>query len=245
MKNPFQDFRSVPYQKREIPLDRIVREKEETLELLVQGYLQLVEEEVRDLVWLVEESKVEKAYNAAIKRIDGSQYDADDIDEFCALLDSSNKLPYLISGPAGIYISALVNRAQEDHIVLSPKDYERSFHFLGYKLPEGKTLVLQGDVGDFTGSGLFGGSLIVEGIGRELVRRRDDEGRDKGHPQYGPEHGGVDAWRGNPRGRHHSERGDQVLREHGLSGSVRGQDLSEGKASGTPGPRKGRIEGQS
>ncbi len=163
MNNPFQDFRSVPYQKREIPLDRIVRAKEETLELLVQGYLQLVEEEVRDLVWLVEESKVEKAYNAAIKRIDGSQYDADDIDEFCALLDSSNKLPYLISGPAGIYISALVNRAQEDHIVLSPKDYERSFHFLGYKLPEGKTLVLQGDVGDFTGSGLFGGSLIVEG----------------------------------------------------------------------------------
>jgi hypothetical protein len=163
MKNPFLDFRSVPYQKKEIPLERIVREKEETLEHLVQGYLQLVEEEVRDLVWLVEESKVEKAYGAALKRIDGIQYDADDIDEFCALLDRSNKAPYLISGPAGIYISALVNRAREDHIVLCPKDYERTFHFLGYKLPEGKTLVLQGDVGDFTGAGLFGGCLIVEG----------------------------------------------------------------------------------
>ncbi len=163
MKNPFLDFRSLPYRKKEIPLERIVREKEETLEHLVQGYLQLVEEEVRDLVWLVEESKVEKAYGAALKRIDGIPYDADDIDEFCALLDRSNKTPYLISGPAGIYISALVNRAREDHIVLCPKDYERTFHFLGYKLPEGKTLVLQGDVGDFTGAGLFGGCLIVEG----------------------------------------------------------------------------------
>ena len=163
MKNPIEAFRSFPYQKKEMPLDRIVRAKEETLDRLVRGYLQLVEEEVRDLVWLVEESKVEKAYNAALKRVEDARYEADDIDEFCALLDSSNKIPYLISGPAGIYISALVNRAQEDHIVLSPKDYERTFHFLGYKLPEGKTLVLQGDVGDFTGSGLFGGCLIVEG----------------------------------------------------------------------------------
>jgi len=40
MKNPFQDFRSVQYQKREIPLDRIVRDKEETLDLLdsTSGY---------------------------------------------------------------------------------------------------------------------------------------------------------------------------------------------------------------
>ena len=163
MKNPFFDFRSVPSLKREIPLDRIVRAREETLDRLVEGYLQLVEDEVRDLVWLAEESKVEKAYNTAARRVDGLQYDADDIDEFCALLDSSSKIPYLISGPAGIYISALVNRAGDDRIVLCPKDYERTFHFLGYKLPEGKTLVLQGDVGDFTGSGLFGGCLIVEG----------------------------------------------------------------------------------
>ena len=44
MTTPFLDFRSVPYTKKEIPLDRIVREKEETLEQIVQGYLQLVDE---------------------------------------------------------------------------------------------------------------------------------------------------------------------------------------------------------
>lgn len=163
MRNPFQEFRSFPFRKKEIPLDRILRAKEETLDRLVKGYLQLVEEEVRDLVWLAEESKVEKAYNTAVKMMDDARYDADDIDEFCALIDNAKEIPYLISGPAGVYISALVNRAKEDHIVLTPRDYERTFHFLGYKLPEGKTLVLQGDVGDFTGSGLFGGCLIVEG----------------------------------------------------------------------------------
>ncbi len=128
---------------------------------------------VWDAITCIEPRVLIMEYNAKFAPLQGEKLTAEQgaiwddvkarIDEFCALLDSSNKLPYLISGPAGIYISALVNRAQEDHIVLSPKDYERSFHFLGYKLPEGKTLVLQGDVGDFTGSGLFGGSLILEG----------------------------------------------------------------------------------
>lgn len=163
MRNPFLDFGSFPYQKKELPLDRIVRAKEEIMDRTIQGYLQLVEEEVKDLVWLVEHSRVVKAYSTAVKSIRDLQYDADDIDEFCAELDSSNKIPYMISGPAGIYLSALVNHAREDRIVLRLKDYQRTFHFMGYRLPEGKTLVLQGDVGDFIGAGLSGGRLVVEG----------------------------------------------------------------------------------
>nr|HID59373.1 hypothetical protein [Desulfobacterales bacterium] len=163
MKNPFLDFRSLPYRKKEIPLERIVRAKQEVLEHIVEGYLRLVEEEAKDLVWLVEHSRVVKAYEAALKSIRDLHYDQDDIEEFCAELDSSHKIPYMISGPAGIYISALVNHSEEDRIVLRLQDYQRVFHFLGYRLPEGKTLVLQGDVGDFIGAGLSGGRLVVEG----------------------------------------------------------------------------------
>jgi formylmethanofuran dehydrogenase subunit C len=163
MKNPFLDFRSFPYQKKEIPLDRIVRDKADVMESIIRGYLMLVEEEVKDLVWLVEHSRVVKAYSAAVKSIRDISYDSDDIDELCAELDSSNKIPYMISGPAGIYISALVNHSQEDRVVLRLKDFQRTFHFLGYRLPEGKTLVLHGDVGDFIGAGLSGGRLVVEG----------------------------------------------------------------------------------
>jgi glutamate synthase domain-containing protein 3 len=163
MRNPFSDFRILPYQKREIPLERIVRAKEDVMDKIVGGYLRLVEDEVKDLVWLVEHSRVVKAYSAAVKGIRDLQYDVDDIEEFCAELDSSSRIPYMISGPAGIYVSALVNHAQEDRIVLRLREYQRTFHFLGYRLPEGKVLILQGDVGDFIGAGLSGGRLVVEG----------------------------------------------------------------------------------
>jgi formylmethanofuran dehydrogenase subunit C len=163
MRNPFQEFRSLPYERKELPLNRIVKGKEAVMAQILEGYLRLVEEEVKDLVWLVEHSRVVKAYTAAVKSIRDLHYDPDDIDEFCAELDSSNRIPYMISGPAGIYISALVNLSTEDRITLRLKDFQRTFHFLGYRLPEGKTLILQGDVGDFVGAGLSGGRLIVEG----------------------------------------------------------------------------------
>jgi len=163
MKNPFLDFRSVPCEKKEIPLEGIVRDKQEAMLHILEGYLRLVEEEAKDLVWLVEHSRVVKAYSAAVKSIQELSYDQDDIEEFCAELDSSDKIPYMISGPAGIYVSAMINHCQENRIVLRLKDYQRTFHFFGYRLPAGKTLILQGDVGDFIGAGLSGGNLVVEG----------------------------------------------------------------------------------
>jgi formylmethanofuran dehydrogenase subunit C len=163
VKNPFSDFRSVPYRKKEFPLDRIVRARQEVMDRMVAGYLHLVEEEVKELVWLVEHSRVVRAYNAAVAQVEGIGYDQDDIEDFCAEMDGSTKVPYMISGPAGIFLSALINHASEDHLVLGLRDFEKSFHFLGYRLPEGKTLVLQGNLGDFIGSGLSGGRLIVEG----------------------------------------------------------------------------------
>lgn len=160
------DFRSVHYQKKEIPLERIVKAKQEVMDRILESYFSIVEEEAKDLVWLVEHSRVVKTYDAAKESIRDLEYDQDDIEEFCAQLDSSQKVPYMISGPAGIYISALVNHIAQDSIVLGLKDYERTFHFLGFRLPEGKTLTLQGDVGDFIGAGLSGGRLVVEGSTR-------------------------------------------------------------------------------
>ena len=163
MKNPFLEFRSVPYHRKEIPLERIVRAKQQVMESILEGYLHLVEDEAKDLVWLVEHSRVFKAYHNAVNSIQEINYDQDDIEEFCAELDSSTKIPYMIMGPAGIYVSALINESQEDRIVLRLKDFQRSFHLIGYRLPQQKTLVLQGNVGDFIGANLDGGCLVVEG----------------------------------------------------------------------------------
>ena len=163
MMNPFRDFEAVAYRKKEIPLQRILRARRETMEPILEGYLQLVEAEAKDFVWLVEKSRVLKTYNQALERIRGLHYDPDDIEEFCAELDGSNKIPYIIEGPSGIYVSALINNLSEDRVVLRLRDCQKKFNMLGYRLPAGKTLVLQGDMGDFTGAGLAGGCLVVEG----------------------------------------------------------------------------------
>jgi hypothetical protein len=163
MKNPFLDFQTVSHKKQEIPLNRIVRARQEAMHRILGGYLSLVEAEAKDFVWRVEQSRVLKTYDAAVKRIQGIHYDQDDIEEFCGELDSSPKIPYLIEGPAGIYVSALINQSREDRIFLRLKDFQKSFHLLGYRLASGKTLVIQGDVGDFIGASLTGGRLVVEG----------------------------------------------------------------------------------
>lgn len=163
MINPFEDFKKYPYKKKEIPLDRIVRAKERVMDQIIEGYLKLVEEEVKELVWLVEHNRILKAYSSALQTIQKFDYDVDDIEELCLELDKGGRIPYLISGPSGIYISALCNNAKEQEIHLRLYELKRTFHFLGYRLPEGKTLILEGDLGDFIGAGLSGGKLIAKG----------------------------------------------------------------------------------
>lgn len=164
MKNPFGDFRSISYRKRAIPLKGLVRARQEVLEHLVENYLHLVQEEAEDLVfWLTEGSGLIRAYEAALQGIQKLQYGQDDIEAFCAEAGSSKNIQYRLAGPSGIYISALINCCHDDHIVLRLRNNKRTFHFLGYRLPEGKTLILKGDVGEFIGASLAGGRLIVEG----------------------------------------------------------------------------------
>lgn len=163
MKNSFVDFHPDSYQKKENPAQRIVRVKQDTLEGIVAGYLCLVEEEIKDLAWVVEHSRVVKAYAAAVERLGNLKFDQGDIEAFCAKLDSSNSIPYLIPGPAGLFVSALVNVSQESHIRLRLENFQRTLHFLGYGLAGGKILMIHGDVGDFSGAGLSGGRLVIQG----------------------------------------------------------------------------------
>jgi hypothetical protein len=163
VKNPFTDFCAVSYQKKDIPLERILRAKVNVMDRILDGYNRLVEEEAKDLVWVVEKNRLAKTYHSAVKSIMKLEIEQEDIEEFCAELEHSNKFAYAISGPAGVYISAMVNYCQSERIILNLMDYKKAFHFLGYKLPEGKTLLLQDRMGDYIGAALDGGCLTVEG----------------------------------------------------------------------------------
>jgi hypothetical protein len=163
MKNPFDDFRDHRTREREIPLDSIIRSREKVMSQITKGYEKLLEEEVKELVWLVQYNTVIKAYTLAEKVVKKFDYKAEDIEEFCYELDSTDKIPYLITGPAGVYISALCNYAQEEEIILKLNDLKTQINLLGYRLPVGKKVAVEGNLGDFSGIGMEGGELVVEG----------------------------------------------------------------------------------
>ena len=163
MKNPFLDFHPDSYREQVDQVERIAQAKQDIMGWIVEAYLRLVKGEIKDLAWPVEHNRVLKFYGDAVSNLRGLQYDRYDIEAFCAELDSSDDIPYMIPGPAGLYISALVNHSHENRIRLRLQDYRRTFHFLGYALPKRMTLILQGNAGDFCGAGLQGGRLLVEG----------------------------------------------------------------------------------
>lgn len=179
MINPFEEFkeRGTREGSRELPLDRILKTKEETLAQILKGYESLLKNEAKDLVWLMQYSTVIKAYSIAEEAIKDLEYTAEDIEEFCYALDRTDQIPYLITGPAGVYISALCNYAKESEIVLRLNDLGIKINLLGYRLPEGKRLVVEGNVGDFTGIGLDGGELVIEGSAKNYTGAGMKKGR--------------------------------------------------------------------
>ena len=169
MKNPFEAFQETGGRKREIPLDNILKSKEETLSKILKGYENLLKNEARDLVWLMQYSTVIKAYSIAETAMEGIEYTVEDIEEFCYALDRSDQIPYLITGPAGVYISALCNHANEEEITLHLRDLNVKINLVGYRLPPDKKLIVEGNVGDFTGIGLDGGELTIEGSSKNYT----------------------------------------------------------------------------
>jgi len=167
MKNPFERFKSYSSRRKEIPLDSIIKSKDMVIDKLVAGYEKVVEEEVKSLVWVVERGRLMEAYSEAEEAIADIDYKAEDIEELCYELDGNERLPYLITGPAGIYISALCNHAGENEITLKLGELRRKMHMIGYRLPSKKRLIIEGDMGNFVGSHLDGGELILEGSARD------------------------------------------------------------------------------
>jgi hypothetical protein len=177
MKNPFEDFKDHRTAEREIPLDSIIQSRDRVMSDIIKGYEKLLEEEVKELVWLVQYNTVIKAYTLAEKVVKDMEYKAEDIEDFCYELDTTDKIPYLITGPAGIYISALCNYAKEEEIVLKLNDLRTQINLLGYRLPVGKKVVVEGNLGDFTGIGMEGGELIVEGNAKNYTGAGMKSGR--------------------------------------------------------------------
>ncbi len=163
IRNPFEEFKTFSFKKKEIPLDHIVQSSEQVMDQIRLGYEKLLEEEAKELVWMVQYNTIIKAYEVAEKYVKEIDYSVEDIEDFCFALENTQKIPYLIPGPAGVYLSALCNYAKEEEIILRLSELKTEINLIGFRLPKGKRLVIDGDAGDFTGIGLEGGELVVEG----------------------------------------------------------------------------------
>jgi MoxR-like ATPase len=175
----FNDFRDYPYEKREIPLDHMIEPKRKVMDQIIEGYAKCLQTDAENLVNALEEGEIIEAYSVAEKTLRAFDYDIDDIEEFCLELNKEDgrRISWQISGLTGIYLSALCNNVRDEKIHLNVRTIKQKIDFLGYRLPEGKTLVLEGDVGSFVGAGLCGGDLFVEGSTGNWAGAAMQEGR--------------------------------------------------------------------
>ena len=162
-KNPFEEFKMFTACTPDLPMDQIVQSTEAVMDRIRLGYEKLLEQEAKELVWMVQYNTIIKAYEVAEKYVKELDYTAEDIEDFCFALENSQRIPYLIPGPAGVYISALCNYATEEEIVLELSELKTEINLIGFRLPKGKRLMIEGDTGDFTGIGLEGGDLVIDG----------------------------------------------------------------------------------
>jgi hypothetical protein len=217
VRNPFLEFHPDTYSKIEHQAEHIIKAQGDIIDSMLGGYLSILEDEVKNLAWLVEHDRLLEVYAAIVGRIGGMKYNGYDIEAFCAKLDSATGIRLMIPGPLGLYLSALINFSQETQLTFKLSDYQRLFHFLGYRLPEKKTLILDGDAGDFTGSGLCGGLLIVNGaVGNWCgagmlsgeIRVQQNAGRNTGAWM----HGGTIRVNGNIESTGEKRFGGEILR---------------------------------
>jgi hypothetical protein len=163
MVNPFHEFFSYTTPQRELPLDRILARRDRVLQRLLQSYQAFVEEESTQLVWIVEQGALSRAYATAVDVLQGVEFTVEDVEDMCLELDSANGVATPLGAPSGLFVAAMCNCVQNRDITLNLRSLVRRWPFLGYRLPRGRRLQLEGDVGDFVGALLEGGEVMVSG----------------------------------------------------------------------------------
>ena len=163
MINPFHAFRSYAAPKREIPLDQILAQRDRVIQQLLESHQTFLEEESRQLVWVVEQGALARAYASAVETLHNIEFTGEDVEDMCLEIDNVTKDSTPLGAPSGLFIAAMCNQAQETDITLNVRSLTRRWPFLGYRLPRGRRLRLEGDVGDFVGALLEGGDIVVAG----------------------------------------------------------------------------------
>lgn len=162
MVNPFEEFRAYQLPSRELPLDRILARRDRVLQGLLESHRALVEAERKQLVWVVEQGALSRAYTTAVEALQGIAFTVEDIEDICLELDADGAADSL-GAPSGLFIAAMCNHVEAQEIRINLRAFKRRWPFLGFRLPQDRRLHLEGDAGDFVGALLEGGEVSVNG----------------------------------------------------------------------------------
>jgi hypothetical protein len=163
MINPFREFSTYTPPQRELPLDRILAQRARVVQHLLASYQTLLDEESKQLIWVAEQGALSRAYTTAVANLQGIDFSVEDLEDVCVELDRVDGVATPLGAPSGLFIAAMCNQVQADDICLNLRTLNRRWPFLGYRLPRGRRLRLEGDAGDFVGALLEGGEVIVTG----------------------------------------------------------------------------------
>lgn len=163
MLNPFQDFRSYSATRPALPLDGILAKRDQVLQRLLLSYQALIEAESKQLIWIVEQGALARAYTTAVASLKGIDFTVEDLEDMCLELDAGDGVATPMGAPSGLFIAAMCNCVPADEIALNLRLFRRRWPFLGYRLPRRRRLYLDGDAGDFVGALLEGGEVVVTG----------------------------------------------------------------------------------
>ena len=161
--NPFEAFRSYSATRRELPLDRILARRDQVLQRLLQSYQTLIDEESKQVIWVVEQGALSRAYTTAVEALRGVDFTLEDLEDMCLELDTNDGVTTPMGAPSGLFIAAMCNHVPADAIALNLRIFRHRWPFLGYRLPHGRRLYLDGDAGDCVGALLEGGDVVVTG----------------------------------------------------------------------------------
>ncbi len=186
VKNPFEEFRHISDRPdRQIPLDEILASHESVLARLEGGYKRLVADEAGEGPWQPDKDSIVEIYTCAESIVGGIPCETGDIEAFCVHATQSDDPDYFMMGPLGLYLSALCNTSHSPEVHLNLAGPELRVPLLGYRLQEGHTLIIEGDLGDLIGISLNGGHLKINGnvgryLGAGMVAGRIDVSGDAG-----------------------------------------------------------------
>ncbi len=167
MKNPFESFRNYPLS---IPgtasFKRQVHEKSDLSHLAI-FFEEISNNELMVFGLALNNPWIETVYHKILNRLDKFDLSAGTIEEFANLLMVKHMQGHGRAVLIGLFLSALINNSSKKRFFVEIPSTSPPIHFLGYHFPEGKTLEIYGNTGDFLGTSLSGGHVYVHGNVRD------------------------------------------------------------------------------